>query len=73
MMMSTFFGKEVKKMSNKANLDLRQAMKEANIKQWQIADLMGYSEATLVRKLRKELPEEEKQVILQAIKNKKEE
>lgn len=60
-------------MSNKANLDLRQAMKEANIKQWQIADLMGYSEATLVRKLRKELSEKEKQVILQVIKNKKEE
>jgi hypothetical protein len=45
------------------NLDIRTKLKEANIKQWELADQLGIAEMTLVRKLRYELPEEEKQKI----------
>ncbi len=59
-------------MITKANLEIRQAIKEAKLTQWKVADLMGYSEATIVRKLRKELPQEEKKQILKIIKQNKE-
>lgn len=59
-------------MITKANLEIRQAIKEARLTQWKVADLMGYSEATIVRKLRKELPQEEKTKILEIIKQNKE-
>ena len=59
-------------MSKKANLEIRQAIKDAGLTQWEVADLMGYSEATIVRKLRKELSQEEKTNMLQVIKNNKE-
>jgi predicted XRE-type DNA-binding protein len=39
----------------------------AGIKQWQLAEAMGISETHLSRKLRKELPQEEKQNILDII------
>lgn len=54
-------------MQNIANQDIRQAIKTANLKHWKLAKLMGVSETTLVRKLREELPEEEKQKILKII------
>ena len=59
-------------MITKANLEIRKAIKEAKLTQWKVADLMGYSEATIVRKLRKELPQEEKTKILEIIKQNKE-
>lgn len=59
-------------MITKANLEIRQAIKEARLTQWKVADLMGYSEATIVRKLRKELPQEEKTKISEIIKQNKE-
>ena len=59
-------------MITKANLEIRQAIKEAKLTQWKVADLMGYSEATMLRKLRKELPQEEKAQILKIIKQNKE-
>ena len=49
------------------NLDIRRKLKEAKIMQWQVADVLGVSEMTLVRKLRYELPEEEKQKIFEKI------
>lgn len=54
-------------MQNTANQDIRQAIKKANLKHWEVAELIGLSETTLVRKLRKELPEEEKKNILKII------
>ena len=42
-------------------------MKQAKIFQWQLADKLVISEMSLVRKLRYELSEEEKQKILKAI------
>ena len=59
-------------MITKANLEIRKAIKEAKLTQWKVADLMGYSETTIVRKLRKELPQEEKTKILEIIKQNKE-
>lgn len=56
---------EVKKM---ANLEIRQALKKCRMFNYELAELLGITEWTLSRKLRKELPAEEKQQILQIIK-----
>lgn len=52
---------------NKKNSEIRQVLKEARVRQWEVADALNISEATIVRKLRRELPEEEKARILQVI------
>lgn len=52
---------------NNTNLDIRKQMKENNIRQWQVAEQMGISEFTLSRKLRKELPQEQKDQLLEAV------
>lgn len=49
------------------NVEIRSAYMLAGIKQWQLAEAMGISETHLSRKLRKELPQEEKQTILEII------
>lgn len=51
----------------KANVEIRKALSEANIKQWELAEMMQIAETTLCRKLRKELPEDEKEEILDLI------
>ena len=51
----------------KANLDIREILKSVDITQWELANKLNISETTLVRKLRKELPEDEKQEILKMI------
>lgn len=53
-------------MSNK---EIRTAMKEKNMAQWQLGELLGVSENTVNRWLRKELPEDEKKKILKIIKD----
>lgn len=45
------------------NMDIRNAVLTNNIKYWQIAEKLGISDAALSKKLRKELPEEEKKKI----------
>lgn len=52
------------------NYELRKAIKESGFKHWQVADMLNVSEATFVRKLRRELSIAEKEKILNAIKNK---
>ncbi len=49
------------------NLDIRRKLKELKVMQWQVADKLDISEMTLVRKLRYELPEAEKQKIFAII------
>lgn len=49
------------------NIQIRTALLQAGVKQWQLAEALGLSEAHFSRKLRKELPDEEKQKILNAI------
>ena len=46
------------------NQDIRNAAKKADIKLWQIAEKLGIWGATFSRKLRKELPQEEKEKII---------
>ena len=55
---------EVKIMSNN---EIRTKAKEKSVKLWQIADALKISEPTITRKLRHELPEEEKNKILALI------
>ncbi len=51
----------------KANQRIREAMKEAGLLYWRLADLIGCSTWTLSVKLRHELPEEEQEKILSVI------
>lgn len=46
-----------------ANYDLRTAAKNAGVPLWAIADVLHISEPTMTRKLRRELPEKEKQQV----------
>lgn len=50
-----------------ANTEIRKAAKEANIFLWEIALKLGISEATMTRKMRCELSEEEKKKVLTII------
>lgn len=52
---------------NKANEDIRIALGENGIKQWELAERIGYSSFYFSAKLRKELPKEEKEKVFIAI------
>ena len=49
------------------NKDIKEKIKAAGLHQYQVADLCGVSETTLVRWLRYELSPEKKEMILAAI------
>ena len=49
------------------NKEIREAAKRAGVHLWQVADACGVNDGNFSRKLRKELPQEEKQRILEAI------
>lgn len=49
------------------NVDIRNMAGGYGIKLWQVADALGMNESAFSRKLRKELPCEEKQRIMEAI------
>ena len=49
------------------NLEIRQKAKEKGVLLWEVADTLNISEATMTRKLRKELPPEEKSQLLNII------
>lgn len=49
------------------NQDVRRAAAGAGVKLWQIADALGIADCSLSRKLRKELPQEEKDKIFSII------
>lgn len=51
----------------KANADIRAKAKESKVLLWQIADKLGVTEWTMVRKLRKELDAEQKAQIFKVI------
>lgn len=44
-----------------ANKDIREALKISGVRQWELADKMGYSCAWFSIKMRKELSQEEKE------------
>ena len=54
-------------MSNTANAEIRAAAKNAGVCLWQIAERVGVNDGNFSRKLRRELPDQEKQEILQII------
>ena len=43
------------------NMNLRRMAKAAKVPLWRVAEVLGISEPTMTRKLRRELPEKEKQ------------
>lgn len=45
------------------NQDIRNAAKRADVKLWQIADKLGINDGNFSRRLRRELPQEEKEKI----------
>ena len=49
------------------NTDIRQAAKSAGVRLWQIAEMVGMNDGNFSRKLRRELPGDEKQRILEII------
>lgn len=49
------------------NIEIRMALMKAGIKNYQLAELLGITETSLSRKLRNELPEDEKERILAII------
>ena len=55
---------EVKKMCNK---DLRDEMRIANVRQWEVAEAIGISEMTMVKWLRRELDDNKKALIREGI------
>lgn len=52
------------------NIRIRIKLLEHNKRLWWLADILGTSEATISRRLRKELPEEEQTRIIQLIEEK---
>lgn len=50
-----------------ANAIIREEAKASGVKLWQIADAIGLTDATFSRKLRKELPDNEQEKILEVI------
>lgn len=55
-------------MSTIANKEIRDAARDAGIRLWQIADCIGMNDGNFSRKLRRELPDQEKKEILEIIK-----
>lgn len=63
--MAIYKKKEGELMKN--NIRIRKVLKEAGMKQWQLAELLAISEYTLSRWLRKELPQDEQDRIINII------
>lgn len=51
------------------NQKITQALKDTRTYQWELAEMLDISETTLCKKLRKELPEDEQDIIVAMIKN----
>lgn len=49
------------------NIEIRNRAKEAGVKLWEIADRYGVNDGNFSRKLRRELPDEERKRILRII------
>ena len=49
------------------NQDIREKIKAAGLKQWQVAKKMGVAESTFIRWLRDELSADQREAIIRAI------
>lgn len=54
-------------MCKETNREIKSAAKSAGVYHWEIAEKLGIQDSAFSRKLRKELPDQEKQAILQII------
>lgn len=54
-------------MRTQKNEEVRKMAKKRGVKLWEIAERLGFADATFSRKLRRELPEEEKKSIMDII------
>lgn len=54
-------------MSTTANIEIRIRAKTSGVKLWQVAEEIGMSDAAFSRKLRHELPNEDRERVLNAI------
>ena len=54
-------------MKTIANTDIREAAKKGGICLWQVAEAIGISDASFSRKLRRELPDAERERVMGAI------
>ena len=50
-----------------ANRQIKERAKKEGVRLWQVADVLGVSEATMTRMLRKELPQAKQQEIMTII------
>lgn len=55
-------------MSTIANKEIRDAARDAGVRLWQVAERIGMNDGNFSRKLRRELPDQEKKEILEIIK-----
>lgn len=55
------------------NLDVRDAIRAAGVRHWEVAERLGVREETLCRKLRHELSDNEKKKLLRAVEQLKKE
>ena len=51
----------------KANQDIREYMEKHRITMWQVGAKLGRSDNTMIRRLRMELPEQDKEVLFSAM------
>lgn len=51
----------------KANMKIREKARNSGVRLWKIADALGMQESLFSKKLRKELPEDEQEKILNII------
>lgn len=51
-------------MANPANVDIRAAVKAAGLFLWQVAERYGITDSNFSRKLRKELPPQERERVM---------
>ena len=54
-------------MGNVANVEIRKAAKQAGVCLWQVAERVGVNDGNFSRKLRRELPVQERDKILEII------
>lgn len=50
-----------------ANIDIKNEMRSLGVRQWEVAQYLGISEATMYRKMRSELDPEFRETVLDAI------
>jgi len=57
----------IERRTNMRNVAIREQAKSNGVRFWEIAEVMGVSEATVTRMLRRELPETEQRKILKIV------